>query len=316
MAKRDYYEVLGVGHNATPDQIKSAYRKLARKHHPDVNKAADASARFKEATEAYEVLGDPQKRNMYDQFGHAGPSGGFGGGYGGPGRGGPRGRTYEWSGPGGQGVRLEDIFGGGQGFSGMSLDDIMEALGGGRRSRRGRSEPQPRDMESHVSLDFLQAVRGTTISLRMEGGGVETINVRIPPGVNEGSRVRVRSKGVNGGDLFIVTHVGPHPYFRRDGADIYVDLPISITEAALGAKVDVPTLEGASTITIPPGSNSGRKLRLRGKGVVGAGGSGGDQYVVLKIVVPPQSPPKAADLLRQFDHLVQFDPRMDVPWKR
>lgn len=326
MAKRDYYDVLGVARNATNDQIKSAYRKLARKWHPDVNKASDAATRFKEASEAYEALSDPQKRKLYDQFGHAGMASGFGAGPG-PSAGGPgRGQAYQWgTGPRQGGINFEDIFGGGQGFAGMSLDDIMEALGGGRRAgagRRGRApgpmQPTSQDIEHHVNLDFLQAIHGTTISLRMQlESGEETISVRIPPGVHEGARVRVRGKGVGGGDLFIITHVGPHPYFRREGDDIYVDVPIGITEAVLGGKIDVPTLEGISTVTVPPGSGSGRNLRLREKGVHRPGGKGrGDEYVVLKIAVPSEVPAKAAELLRQFDQLVQFDPRASVPWKR
>ena len=319
MPKRDFYDVLGVARNATPDQIRTAYRKLARKHHPDVSKAPDASAKFREASEAYEVLSDAQKRKMYDQFGHAGPGGGFGPG--GPQGGGGRARSYQWGqGQQGQNINFEDLFEGGQGFAGMSLDDIMEALGGGRRGgRRGRGAPDPmpgQDIEHHVNLDFMQAIQGTTIGLRMQRETEETINVRIPPGVHEGSRVRVRGKGVNGGDLYIIIHVGPHLYFRREGDDIYVEVPIGVGEAVLGGKVDVPTLEGLSTVTIPPGSGSGRKLRLREKGVERAGGKGrGDEYVVLKVVAPHEVPPKAADLMREFDQLVKYDPRADVPWK-
>lgn len=316
MPKRDHYDVLGVGRNATPDQIRTAYRKLARKFHPDVNKAPDAATKFKEATEAYEAISDPQKRKMYDQFGHAGP--GFGPGGSG---GGGRTRTHPWGQGQGGGIDFEEFFGGGQGFAGMSLDDLMEALGRGRRGgRRGRGGPEPmpgQDIEHHVNLDFMQAIQGTTIALRMQGEAQETIHVRIPPGVHEGSRVRVRGKGVAGGDLYIVIHVGPHPYFRREGDDLYVEVPIGIGEAVLGGKVDVPTLEGLSTVTVPPGSSSGRKLRLREKGVAGAGGKvRGDEYVVLKIVAPAQVPPKAAELLREFDQQVKFDPRADVPWKR
>jgi len=335
MAKRDYYEVLGVARDATEAAIKSAYRKLARKFHPDVNKAADASAKFREATEAYEVLSDDKKRKTYDQYGHAGPS--FGGG--------PGGAQYQWQGgQGGQGganFDFGDIFGGGGGggFGGMSLEDIMAALGGGRRGRRGgRAGGSPfgqggpgaqeygnakgQDLEHNLNLDFMQAVRGTTTSLRMQSsdGHSETINVRIPPGVKEGSRVRVRGKGNPGpggaGDLYIITHIGEHPYFRRDGNDISVDVPISITEAALGAKVDVPTLEGETmTVTIPPGTASGQKLRLRGKGITPPSGTAGDQYVVVKIVPPKPLSAHGRKLLEEFAKAEPYDPRKDAPWK-
>ncbi|MGC9455154.1 MAG: DnaJ C-terminal domain-containing protein [Phycisphaerae bacterium] len=325
MAKKDYYDILGVSRDASADQIKSAYRKLARKYHPDVNKSPDASQRFQEATEAYEVLSDPEKRKKYDQFGHAGVSGDFAGA-GAPGAGGTR--TYRWSGGGGApgGVRFEDIFGGGMSdFMGMSLDDIMEALGGGRPegAARGsrRRNVRGRDLEYNITLDFLQAIRGATISLRLHRGDrTETVNVKIPPGVGEGSRVRVREKGADGpagpGDLYIVTHVREHPYFRREGRDICVDVPISISEAALGAKVDVPTIDGMTTVTIPPGTPSGRQLRLRGKGVPASGGkSRGDQRVMIRIVPPPDVPEEGRKALEQFDKAVPFDPRASAPWK-
>ena len=327
MAKRDYYDVLGVGRTASDAQIKAAYRKAARKYHPDVNKAADSAAKFREATEAYEVLGDTQKRKQYDQFGHAVP--GMGGG-GGPG-GGP-GRTYTWSNQGGQEAPFDfqDIFGAGGGsggFSGMSLQDILEALGGGGR-RRGRGGPQPgrppitgQDLEYHLSLTFLQAVKGssTTIRLQMEDGSSQTLTVKIPPGVREGSKIRLRGKGAPGpggpGDLYIVCHVAEHSHFHRVDNDIHVEVPISITEAALGAKVDVPTLDGLMTVTIPPGTPSGRKLRIKGKGVAVPGGVVGDLYVGIRIVPPAQVSAKGAQLLRQFDETEQFDPRANVPWR-
>ena len=318
MAKRDYYDVLGVARDATDAQVKSAYRKLARKYHPDVSKAADAADKFKEATEAYEVLSDSKKRGMYDQFGHAGPGAGFGG------PGGARG----W--PGGQGVEVnfEDLFGsGGSGFSGMGLDDIMAALGGGARGHR---RPAPRrtgaDLESHLPVAFMQAVQGTTTTIRVNRAGqrgghnTETIDVKIPAGVREGSKVRVRGKGEQGlggnGDLYIIVHVGKHPYFRREGDDIYVDLPVRISEAALGGAVDVPTIDGMTTVKIPAGTSSGKRLRLKGKGVKPTEDrkQRGDQYVVIRIVPPPDISPQGRELLQKLDELEAFDPRKDAPW--
>jgi len=326
MAKRDYYEVLGVSRDASADQIRTAYRKLARKYHPDVNKAANAADKFKEATAAYEALSDPQKRKMYDQFGHAGP-GPFGPGAGG-GRGGP-GRTYTWTGGGAPGgfEGFEDLFGqGGQGFAGMSLEDIMEALGGGGRMggrRRGRAAPRApgADLTYDLPVDFLQAVGGTTATIRLqqEGGESETLNVKIPPGVKEGSKIRVRGKGApapgGSGDLYIVVHVREHPYFRREEDDIHVDLPVSIAEACLGGKVDVPTIDGMMTVTIPPGTASHRKLRLKGKGAQGPGRTQrGDQYVVIRIVPPEHLSARGQELLRQLQQSDPYDPRAKVPW--
>ncbi|HUS47621.1 MAG TPA: DnaJ C-terminal domain-containing protein [Phycisphaerae bacterium] len=316
MGNRDYYDVLGVSRNAGEAEIKSAYRRMARKYHPDVNKASDASDRFKEATEAYEVLIDPQKRKMYDQFGHARAGAAAG----------PGARTYTWTSTGAApDFNFEDIFGGfTSGFVGMGLDEILERLGGGPSRRSARRGPAPKgaDLEYNLTLDFMAALRGTTAAIRLQSpdGESETINVKIPPGVHDGSKVRVRGKGNQGpggrGDLYIITAVRPHPYFRREGGDIYVDVPVSITEAALGAKVDVPTTDGMMTIKVPPGSAGSRKLRLRGKGAPSADGkTRGDQYVVLRIVPPEKISPRGADLLKQFDESEKFDPRANVPWK-
>jgi len=313
MAERDFYEVLGVSRDVEASGIKSAYRRLARKYHPDVNKAPNAAEKFKEATEAYEVLSDPQKRKMYDQYGRSAVGGGG------------RPDAYRWAGPGAEGVSfsVEDIFGhGGNDFLRMSLDEILQSLGGrGRRRKAPGRASRGGDIETEMTLDFIQATRGMTATLRLQGeGGTETIDVKIPPGVQEGSRVRLRGKGSpapgGSGDLYIVTHVRDHPYFRRVGRDIYVDLPVSVAEAAAGAKVDVPTIDGMMTVKIPPCTSSGTKLRLRGKGV-GAPGSDkrGDQYVVVKIVVPPKIKPQALKLLKDFDKAQPFDPRKDVPWK-
>jgi len=312
MGKSDYYKVLGVDQTASEKDIKSAYRKLARKLHPDVNKSPDAGEKFREATEAYEVLSDPEKRRMYDQFGHAGPTGyPFG-----TGRARPRGGGVEFD--------IGDIFGrGSSGFMGMGLDEILDALRGARRRDRKPRAVRGSDVEYKVTLDFMDVVRGTTASLRYlqpgKGGVTETLNVRIPPGLRAGSRVRVREKGAIGpggpGDLYIIIHVRDHPYFRREGDDIYVDLPISIVESALGARIDVPTVDGMMTLSVPPGTGSGKKLRLRGKGVRRDGKDPGDQYVVIKVVPPKSVSGRGRELLEQFGRIEDFDPRSEVQWK-
>jgi len=318
MAQPDYYDVLGVKRGASESQIKAAYRRLARQYHPDANKSSDAPEKFRQATEAYEVLSDPEKRKMYDRFGRVDTAQPFGAG-----------RT-RWTGRPGQRVSVDfgDWFArGDSGFMSMSLDDILEALGG-RRTGRGRRKARPQrgaDTEYHLTLDFLQAARGTTARIKLtlgapaDGGRQETLDVKLPPGVREGSKVRVRGKGGVGpggsGDLYIIVHVRPHEYFRLEGDDVYVRVPISITEAALGTKVDVPTIDGMTTVTIPPGTASSKRLRLRGKGVARKGGTRGDQYVVIAIVPPQALSDEQADLLRRFGELDAYDPRANVPWK-
>lgn len=327
MAKRDYYEILGVSRNATPEQIKSAYRRLARKYHPDVNKSPDAAEKFKEATAAYEVLSDPEKRRMYDQFGSV-EQGAFGFGQR-PGS--PAGRrvyTRTWSSgrPGAWSFDFDDLFSASP-FSGMSLEELLNALGGGvRRSRSGVStaEQEPAtDVLSHITLDFDEAMKGCTKTLRVNrpGGSAERIEVKIPPGVREGSKIRLRGKGGSSGyrgkrgDLYLVVHVREHPYFRQEGSDIYIDVPISITEAALGTKVTVPTIDGKAIVTIPPGTSSGTKLRLRGKGIIDPKTkTRGDQYVVIKIVPPKSISQKGKELLEQLDKTEPYNPREGLPW--
>jgi DnaJ-class molecular chaperone len=343
MAKRDYYEILGVKRDASADDIKKAHRRLVRKYHPDVNKDnKQAEEHFKEVQEAYDVLSDPGKRRNYDQFGHAGVgAGGAGagnadvweqfrraqqgrGGAGGAGGAGRRG--YSWQ-PG-PGVSVED-------FEGMGdFGDIFDQLFGARGARGGtaaagpragaRPRPQPQrgaDVEHAVTLTFDQAARGTTLPLQISRDGrLETIDVKVPAGVKDGSRVRIRGKGQDSaggesGDLYIVTRVQPHAYFRREDVDILLDVPISVWEALLGTKVDVPTLDGQRvTVTIPPGTNSGAKLRIKGKGIE-RGEEKGDQFCVIKIIVPKNIAADERGTIQELAAKHPIDARSDVPWR-
>lgn len=286
MAKRDYYQVLGVGKGATQDEIRKAYRKLARELHPDVNKAADASAKFAEVQEAYDTLSEPTKRKQYDQFGHTPPRG----------SGDPGGVHYQWNaGPGGrQDMDAEDLssmfdafFGGrGGGFAGA-----------GKKSRRsGRAAPPAADVSEHpLDITFMTAVRGGTEPLRLSvNGSTRTLDVTIPKGIATGAKLRVRG-GAEIGDVILTVRVGAHPIFRRselahgaapEGLDLYLDLPLTIAEATLGATVPTPTLDGSVELTVPPGTASGRKLRLRGRGIEDAQGRKGDLYAIVKVVPP------------------------------
>lgn len=326
MAEQDYYKTLGLNRGAEARQIKAAYRRLARKYHPDVNKDPGAGRKFQQATEAYEILSDPHKRKVYDDYGRAGleaDTGGFSAA--GDRSDGPR-------------VGLKDIFGGaGSAFAGLGLSEILDKLR--RRKQREqettekvRSAVRPgrrgADAEMHVELSLEEAVAGCVRPIRIrrqepDGAATqESLSVRIPPGVSEGAKVRVRGKGRPGksqpGDLYIVIHVREHPYFRREGNDLLVEMPLSLAEATLGAGVEVPTLDGPVGIRIPPGSAGGRKIRLRGKGVPSRNGQPpGDLYAVLRIVPPKTLSQDDADLLRRFAAQAQPDGsvRKDAPWK-
>jgi len=376
--KTDYYELLGVPRKATAKEIRAAYRKLARKYHPDLNPGdKSAEEKFKQIQEAYDVLSDTKKRQMYDQFGFntpgAGGAPGAGAGYG--------------------GVSPEDIhfdFGGfdfgGQGAEGgnASFRDLFSQFFRGATAAHGAEREPGSDLEYQIDITFAEAMHGTVKKLsftrldvcnvchgsgyapgdekicptcngsgqvtqvsgkmrfqvtcsRCGGSGrlrtvcrncggegrvqrVETLDVRIPPGAKTGSRVRVAGRGNAGtgggppGDLYIITNVQPHPFFERRGDDLYTVVPITVSEASLGAKVEVPTIDGRSQVRIPPGTNSGKRLRLREKGAPSAGhpGKRGDQIVEVQVVVPKPEDERVRNLLKELSKVDHEDPRADI----
>jgi DnaJ-class molecular chaperone len=291
MAKRDYYETLGIARGATQDEIRRAYRKLARQFHPDVNKEKDAQARFTQVQEAYDVLSDEQKKKRYDQFGSAEPAA----------AGASRSPHYSWTNVGNGRP--------GAGFDQSELDpetlgSMFEAFFGGRgdevnMGRRGRGRAAPRgrgaDVEAELDVPFLRAARGGTESVRMETGGrTRTIDVTIPKGVGDGAKLRIKGAGESGtrnlsGDLILTVRVGSHPLLKRDAdsLDLRIELPLTIAEATLGAGITVPTLHGQVELRIPPGTSSGQRFRLKGRGVEDEAGRQGDLYAIARIITPP-----------------------------
>jgi DnaJ-class molecular chaperone len=306
MANHDYYKTLGVPRTASADEIRKAYKKLSRRYHPDVNKEKDAPEQFKQVQEAFEILGDDQKRQQYDRFGSAAFEGGRG----------PRGQWQTWTGPGGGGgtgpVDFSDLFGGQ-----IDLEDILGgAFAGGRPGKRAPRRGQ--DVEVEVEIPFQTAVEGGSYELALNRGGkAERLSVKIPAGVETGSVVRLAGQGEPGprggsaGDLLVRVRVAPHPWFRREGNNLLIEVPVTATEAALGAKVEVPTLsEGMVVVTIPPGTSSGAKLRLRGKGAADrTTKQRGDQYVIVKIVVPQKLSERAKELFQEVARAAPQSPR-------
>jgi DnaJ-class molecular chaperone len=300
---RDYYEVLGVPHSASEADIKKAYRKLARQYHPDRNPGdKGAATKFKELQDAYDILSDPAKRQQYDQFGFVGPQpGGMpGGGFGGAG--------FDAS-------SIEEMlrrsgFGGfgrgGAAEGGIDLGEILGGFGGRRGSARGRRPPAA--VESELTIPFQTAALGGKVGLQIDGHEIE---VKVPAGVENGKKLRLAGQGPNGADLIVQLRIAPHPYFRREGNDVILDVPLTLSEAVLGTKVDVPTLDGTRlTVKVPPGTSSHARLRLRGKGI-----AGGDQYIEIKVVVPAPANDRSRELIEEFARETpQRDPRLDLPW--
>lgn len=308
MADRDYYDVLGVKRSASHDEIKRAYRKLARKFHPDVNPGdKSAEKKFKEVQEAYDVVGDADKRKKYDQFGRAAFE---------PGAAGPGGKpwSYQWSSRPGQGSPFAGFDFGGFDFS-QVFGEEFEAAGPGpfaAAGRRGRPAAG-RDIEQEVPIPFLVAARGGEIQLRLQRSG-ETITVKIPPGVDDSSRIRLKEQGEPGptgrpGDLFILPRVEPHPLFQRQDRDIVVQMPVTVSEAGLGTKIDVPTIDGTVTMTVPAGTSTGQRLRIRGRGIAKPGGGRGDQFVEIMIVLPPKLDDESRELLKRLAERNPYNPR-------
>jgi molecular chaperone DnaJ len=380
VAKQDYYEILGVKRDAKPEEIKKAYRRLARKYHPDVNPGDKASEeRFKLTSEAHDVLSDPKKRSVYDRFGQysdnladaaargAGPS---------TGRPSP---GFDFTG--------FDWGGGSTSGGGSSFKDIFADLFGGGTKEKEPPRPQPQrgaDIEMPLSLSFEEAIKGLTTNLtvtrseqcsRCNGAGdiggplmvcstckgsgqvqraggrlrfaqecpdcggsgrrrppcslcrgkgtvpkTETVKIRIPPGVETGSRVKVPGKGEGGrlgapsGDLIIITNVGAHKYFTRKGDNIYVTVPITVPEAALGAKIEVPTVDGKTQLRVPPGTQSGQKFRLRDRGAPSLRNPGakGHQFVEVQVTLPKVISEETKELLREYSKLNSANPRVEM----
>jgi len=308
----DYYKTLGVNRDASLDEIKKAYRQLARKYHPDFNKGdKNAESKFKDISEAYAVISNPEARKQYDQFGHMG--------------GGQQARGFDFSGFdfgdffqafGREGRGFEDLRGGGA-FSGFG--DMFADIFGGRASagrRQGGFAPG-QDLLYELELNLVDAARGTSTHVTLNTPtGQEGITVKIPAGVRTGSKVRVTGKGAKGiggapaGNLYMVIKVRKHPFFDRRGHNLHCELPVTVGEAALGAKIHVPTIEGSTTMTLPPGTQGGQKFRLKGKGIQRLKGEGrGDLYVTVRIVLPRTPDEKSKELISEFETRNPGNPR-------
>lgn len=375
-SKTDYYELLGVPRKASAKDIRAAFRKLARKYHPDLNPGDKAAEeKFKQLQEAYDVLSDSKKRQMYDQYGFYSenvPTGD----YGGPSPGGNSNVNFDFNG-------FDFSGGAGQAGSGASFRDLFSQFFGGRGGAAVEEEAEPgSSLEYKLEIDFWDAVRGAVKKLQItrmdicetchgtgaigtpqtcstcNGTGTvqqaagkmrfnvpcsrcggtgklrtpcktcggegrvrrnETIEVRIPAGVASGGRVRVAGKGNAGtmgapaGDLYLHIEVRPHPFFERRGNDLYTKVPVTVSEATVGAKVEVPTIDGRSLVRIPPATNSGSTLRLREKGVPSArNGARGDQYVEIQIVVPKPTDERVRNIMKELETVAPDDPRKDL----
>ncbi len=302
MNYKDYYRILGVTRSASDEEIKRAYRRLARKYHPDVSKERNAEERFKEVNEAYETLRDREKRAAYDGLGRFGSGQGFR-------------PPPDWSSRRGAGTREEDAD-----FDLSDLFSSFRSRGFGRdrgaraRGASGRGE----DQEVTVHLKLEEAAHGAEIDLQVaerEARGSRTIRVRVPPGVTDGQKLRLRGKGGAGahggpaGDLYLNIALHPHPMFRVSEHDLYLDLPVTPWEAALGAQIEIPTLGGRVKLKIPPGSGAGQKLRLAGKGLPKPAGGAGDLYAVLTLTVPSVLSERERRLFEELRSVSSFNPR-------
>lgn len=298
---RDPYEVLGVERSASADDITRAYRKLARKYHPDRNPGdRQAEVTFKEVQNAYDILNDAEKKARYDKFGTTEPGPDF------DGAGGP----FRWAGGNGAETQIDPAtmqellkrfgFGGG---GGSPFADFEEEA-----TPRFRQPPPPREAEAETTVPFTVAALGGSTRVSVAG---REIDVKVPAGWEDGKAMRLRGQGPGGADLRLTVRVAPHPYFRREGNDVLVEVPLSLAEAALGAKVDVPTLDGSTlVVSVPAGTSGGARVRLKGRGI-----AGGNQFVVVKVIIPAVTDERGRALVEELARLHPQDARANVPWR-
>jgi len=311
---RDPYSVLGVSKSATADEIKKAFRRLAKKYHPDQNKSdPKAQEKFAEANQAYEIIGDEKKRASFDrgEIDAEGKPRGFEGFQ-------PGGGNYRYSNPGGGAQHFEFEFGGagpGGGRAGFDPSDLFgDLFGAGRRRGAGMPPRRGEDISAVVTVQLLDAIRGGEVRVALPTGRL--LDVKVPAGIESGQQIRLKGQGGpapfggEAGDILLTIQIAPHPQFKVDGRDVRLDLPLTLYEAVLGAKVDVPTPTGQVELSIPANSNSGRTMRLRGKGLPEHGGkSAGDLLVTLKIVLPETPDPELEATMRKMQADRPYKPR-------
>jgi DnaJ-class molecular chaperone len=307
MPTTDLYAILGVPRDASAEDIRKAYRNLAKQHHPDLNPGSKtAEERFKSVASAYDVLGDTDKRGRYDR-GEIDAAGAEAR---------PENPSYRGYAEGAPGARYRQSAGAGPGMSESDLGDLFEDLFAGTREQRPNAPRRGRDQSYMLTIDFLDAITGATKRLSLPDG--KGLDVRIPPGIEDGQTMRLKGQGSPGrqggpaGDALIEIHITPHEFFRREGRDVHVELPITLSEAVLGGKIMVPTPTGPVTMTVPRRSDTGARLRLRGRGVAAHGGQpAGDEFVTLKVVLG-DADDALETFLRGWSTGHSFDPRRSM----
>jgi DnaJ-class molecular chaperone len=321
MAK-DYYATLGVSRDASPEDIQKAYRKLARKYHPDMNPDdASAKQKFQEVQSAFEVLSDPEKRKRFDQFGSDFESMGKGGAGGGPGQW----RYTTSSGPQTSPFDLNDLFGGqapDMEGGGGSFSDLFTQFSRNRGGRRAARSARGNDLRHEMTVPFATAIQGgqAALSVQRHDGNVEEIKVKIPAGIDDGKKIRLRGQGEPGeggapaGDILLTIRVSPHPHFRRTGNRLEVCVPITLAEAAQGGKIDVPTPWGTIALTVPPNTSSGKRLRIKGHGVRPTNQSPGDLFAEIQVELPKNLTEDERKQLADISARYPQQPRAELRW--
>lgn len=316
---RDPYVVLGLPKSADAAEIKKTFRRLAKKFHPDQSEEHKAKERFAEISAAYEILGDEKKRAAFDR-GEIDAEGkprapsfeGFDMGHGFGRRGQPGASHFEFNFGGGHG-------GGGPGAQGFDTADILSDLfgGGGRRGARASAPARGEDVTVNVTVSLAEAAKGSKVLVSLPSG--KTLEVAIPAGIEDGKQIRLKGQGMAGplgmgepGDAMVSVKIAKHPFLRVDGRDLRLDLPLTLYEAVLGGKINVPTLDGVVELAVPAGSNGGKTLRLRGKGLPNPQGTVGDLYVTLRVILPEESDPDLQNLMRKWQNDKRYNPRSEM----